>query len=177
MRRALLQIVIVLLGVAGLIGLVLYLHPALLEQLRGVDRYQVPLAEVRCAAPAGLSRAEFLEEVQYYGRLPNRLDPLDDGLAESLREAFGKHPWVEQVRDVRVSPRSVEVVLTFRRPVLAVKVGEGYRAVDGAGVLLPRNASLKGLARLEEDVAPPRGPEGTPWGDPRVTKAARAAAP
>ncbi|MFO0964724.1 MAG: hypothetical protein U0793_03930 [Gemmataceae bacterium] len=173
MRRALIQIGLALTAVAGLVALLFWLHPALLERLRGQDRFRLPLRDVQCPTPPGLTRGEFLDQTQYYASLPESLELLEDGLEEKLKEAFAKHPWVERVDAVRVLPRTVEVGLTFRRPVLAVKSPAGIRAVDPAGVLLPRNAVTEGLPLIDGEA--PRGPEGAPWGDPRVEKAARLA--
>jgi hypothetical protein len=176
MRRAFLQIGLVLAAVAIFVAFLLWLHPTLLDRLRGTESYRLAITEVKCEAPASLSRTQFLEEVQYYAALPERLDLLEAGLDEKLKGAFSRHPWVERVEKVRVSPHAAEVDLVFRRPVLGVKVGTDVRAVDARGVLLPRNAAVKGLPVLEGKVDPPHGPEGAPWGDARVEQAAREAA-
>jgi hypothetical protein len=174
MRRAAVQIALVLVGVAAFLALLLWLHPTLLDRLRGREPYALPLSEVQCPAPPGLDRRDFLDEVAYYASLPDRLDLLDEGLAEKLKRGFAQHPWVKEVGAVRmVPPRQVHVELKFRRPVLAIRVGTDLRAVDEAGILLPKNAPVKELRVLEEDVPPPKGAEGTPWGDPRVERAAR----
>jgi hypothetical protein len=60
--------------------------------------------------------------------------------------------------------------------VLAVSLAGQLRAVDGKGILLPASAPTEGLPIFQEVAAPPKGPAGTPWGDPAVEAAARAAA-
>lgn len=176
MRRALLQIGLVLLGVAGFLALLLWLNPTLLDRLRGQERYLLPLAEVDCPAPAGMTRADFLDEVQYYGSLPERIDLLDESMGEKLKEAFSRHPWVRGVKAIQsIPPRGVKAELTFRKAVLAVRTGKALRAVDEQGVLLPKNAGVKGLPVLEQEAEAPKGAEGTPWGDARVEEAARQA--
>ncbi len=166
-----------LLGLALFIaGLVALGHFAL-EQIRDHDRYTIPFASIECAPPPGLSRAEFLEEVQYLGRLPERLRVLDDDLPAQLARAFALHPWVARVERVEVTPsRQVRVRLTHRRPALAVRVGERLRVVDSEGVLLPSKAPTAGLPVFEGQAPPPAGPAGTRWGDAAVEEAARAAA-
>jgi len=177
MRRALIRIGLTLLVVVGLLGLLLWLNPVLRERLLGQERHRFPVAEIQCAAPPGLSRTTFLEEVQYYAELPSHVDRVRADLKDHLTESFARHPWVKSVDSVRVkSDGGIEVRLTFRRPVLAVRVGKELRAVDVDGILLPRNpAALIDLPILDRDVNPPQGPEGTPWGDARVEQAAKSA--
>jgi hypothetical protein len=168
------------------------------ERLRGEDRYTVAFADLDCVPPDGLTREEFLDEVQYLAEQPDRLGLLDDGLAERLAAAFARHPWVEEVRGVEVGSRGASVRLVYRRAVLAVPLQDGVplkdgvaeiaarsgsrreakksgRAVDKQGVLLPVKAMVPGLPVLYGDVAPPTGQAGSPWGDPRVEAAARTA--
>src|SRR4051812_35461692 len=128
-----------------LVGLVILGQNAR-DDLSGRGRYSIPFAEVVCNLPPGQARADFLEEVQYYGEVADPLRVLDDGLPPRLADAFARHPWVEKVEKVEVRPpRQVEVQLTFRRPVLAVRWNNQLRAVDGQGVLLPRSAPTEGL--------------------------------
>jgi hypothetical protein len=167
------------LAVAGAVGLFLagliVLGRLAREDLREQDRYTLAFADVACTPPPGLSRADFLDEVAYLANPPARLRLLEPGLAGRLAEAFARHPWVSQVERVEVvPPAQVRVQLRYRRPVLAVRVGGRVRVVDGRGVLLPRSAPADGLP-VFEGKAPPCGPVGTPWGDPAVEAAARAA--
>ena len=142
-------------------------------QIRDQERYAVPFADIDCPAPPGLSRREFLDEVQYLARLPERLGILDDVLSKRLEAGFGKHPWVEKVEKINLQPpRQIQVQLRFRRPVLAVRTKDGLLAVDGQGVRLPKNAATDGLPVLESAAAP-QGPAGTRWGDARVEERAR----
>jgi hypothetical protein len=63
-----------------------------------------------------MERADFLTEVQYLGSLPDRVELLEDGLAEKLGRAFARHPRVETVGRVEVlSDRRIRVRLTFRQ--------------------------------------------------------------
>ena len=158
-----------------LVGLAVF-GPWALEQLRGRERYRVPLAEIECVPPPGLSKADFLDEVQYLGSLPDQLEFLDRQLPARLAEAFAAHPWVACVDKVEVTPpRHIQVRLTFRTPALAVPVGGKLRVVDGDGVLLPLKAPATGLPRYAGQAPKPIGPTGTRWGDAGVEAVARRA--
>jgi hypothetical protein len=173
-RRWLVQGSLLVLIVAGSLAAVIVLGQWGLEEIRGKERYAVPFASIECAAPPGLTRAEFLDEVQYLSRLPDRLGLLDDDLVRTLRTAFARHPWVERVDGVVLEPpRQVRVSLVIRQPVLAVPTSEGVIAVDAHGVRLPKNASMAGLPIFEGDARPPLGPAGTKWGDAKVEERAR----
>jgi hypothetical protein len=147
-----------------------------LEQLRGSQRYDVAFANIECEPPVGMPRQDFLDEVRYGApSLPKQLSLLDEELTNKLRAGFAKHAWVEKVEGVEIKrPKQIIVKLTYRTPVLAVKVGSKMRAVDGNGVLLPKNAPTLGLPVYEGDAPPPAKEAGTPWGDPNVEAAARA---
>lgn len=184
-RRRLRGGLAVLAALAVFLGGLLWLGRLALDRVRGLDRYTVAFADIDCPAPPGQKRAGFLEEVQYLAGMPDRLRLLEDGLAERLAAAFGRHPWVETVGRVEVvPPRQVRVELAFRTPVLVVAVSQAAggalvpgRVVDRQGVLLPRSAPVaRGLPVLRGNFPAPAGPPGTPWGDPAVTAAARTAA-
>jgi len=147
-----------------------------LEHLRPRDRYNLAFADIECVPPPGQTRAEFLEQVQYYVSAPGSLALLDECLPKRLAEWFGRHPWVEKVEAVEITPpRSVRVKLVFRTAVLVVRWAGGMRAVDAHGIQLPRSAPTEGLPVFPGFAAKPAGPEGTPWGDDAVAAAARAA--
>jgi hypothetical protein len=79
------------------------------------DRYLLPFNEIECEAPPGQDRAEFLGEVQYAGKFPDRLNVLDPALPEELQAAFSKHRRVERVIELSVlPPRRIVVKLKFR---------------------------------------------------------------
>jgi hypothetical protein len=137
------------------------------------ERYEVTFADIECDAPACMTKAEFLNEVLYASRLRKRLSVVDISLPQQLRDGFAKHPWVEQVNEVKIEPpRQIIVKLAFRKPVLAVKLDSAVRAVDGFGVLLPRNAPTDGLPIYDGLAKAPQG-DGKRWGDPNVEAAAR----
>jgi hypothetical protein len=145
------------------------------DQLHGSPRYVVPFADIQCEPPAGLDRPKFLDEVRYYAspHLPENLDLLDDDLRERLSDGFGKHPWVDKVDAVEITPpKQIVVKLTYRKPVLAVRFDGKLLAVDAVGVLLPEKASTADLPIYDGTPPPPKG-IGQRWGDASVEAAAR----
>ncbi len=174
LRRWLLPLRVVILG-GGLVLAGLLLTGRLTrEAIRHQERFTVNLMDIVCDPPPGLKRREFLSEVQYHGNLPARLELLDETLSQRLAEAFLRHPWVEQVEQVQITPPGrIEVRLTYRRPVLAVPVADHLRAVDRHGILLPPSAPTEGLPVFSGVARAPAGPAGTPWGDEAVEEAAR----
>ena len=87
-----------------------------LEQLRGKDRYEIRFADIECDPPPGLTKADFLDEVQYLSRLPKTLSLVDQKLQPQLREGFALHPWVAQVDDVEINPpKQIVIRMTYRK--------------------------------------------------------------
>ncbi len=121
--------------------------------------------------------AEFLEEVQYFARLPDSVCVLDDGLPARLSAAFSRHPWVEEVMSVEITPsKRVRVQLTYRVAVLTVTLANGLdRPVDRLGIRLPAAAVDPTNPVLRGDLRSPVGQEGQAWGDERIAAAARTA--
>jgi hypothetical protein len=172
--RWLLRSTLLLLLVAAIVGGVIWLGRFGLGQIHDQDRFKVPLTEVACDVPEGMERTEFLDQVQYSSPLATHFNVLDDDLSAQVRLAFARHPWVEKVDGVKLTPpRSIAVSLVFRVPVLAVRWDEELRAVDGSGVLLPKNAPTRGLPVYEGVPRPPRPPPGTRWGDSDLENEAR----
>lgn len=160
-------------GVLAVVGIVI-LGNLTLDQVRGQPRYRAGFSEIQCDAPPGLSREDFLHEVQYLSQFPDQLGVLEGSLAPRLVEAFSRHPWVRAVQRIEVTPtRQVRVRLQFRVPVLAVPQDKQVRAIDGAGVLLPITAQVSGMVVYEGTVSPPQGPPGTLWGDAKMLATAR----
>ena len=176
LRRSTLLLFLLLL-VAGFLGGVIWAGRWGMEQLRGRDRYTIAFVDIECDPPTGIykSKQEFLDEVLYKSRLPGRLHLLDEDLGERLREGFARHPWVEKVEAVQIKPpKHIVVKLLHRTPVLAVRMGDKLRAVDGTGVLLHSNAPTLGLPIYPDEAKPARGlEEGMRFGDPNVEAAAR----
>ncbi|MSQ96747.1 MAG: hypothetical protein EXR98_19635 [Gemmataceae bacterium] len=169
------KIALLLVLVVLLLGGVIWAGRWGLEQLRGKDRYEIKFAAIECNPPLGLTKPEFLDEVWYVSKLPKQLNLLEEKLPQHLREGFALHPWVEKVDDVEINPpKQIVVKLTHRKPVLAVKTDGVLRAVDGFGVLLPKNAATQNLPIYDGEAKAPQG-DGKRWGDPNVEAAARKA--
>lgn len=176
MLKTLLRTVLPVAAAALFLAAIIGLGRLALEQLQREQVYEVRFSEIQCTPPPGMSRIDFLDEVQYVASMPGRMNLLEDDLPRRLAEAFGQHPWVEKVEQVRVTPpERVEVRLIFRRPALAVKWNGTTRVVDARGVLLPAGAPADGLPQFEGKPSPPRGPAGAAWGDEAVLAAAQAA--
>ncbi|MCA9177595.1 MAG: hypothetical protein KDB14_24080 [Planctomycetales bacterium] len=109
----------------------------------------------------------------------------DPSLVEKVEHAFSVQTWVAKIRRIRKRPGPrVEVELTYREPVALVEVltAQGQRAlqpVDGEGYVLPEGflhanpALIHEFLRISAGYGMPKGPVGTPWGDPHVIGAAR----
>jgi hypothetical protein len=140
--------------------------------LRIGNHDRVAIAAVECVPPDGLSREEFLSQVQYLAGLPDNLDPAAGPIPAQLVAAFARHPWVEQVVRVAIRPKP-RVELRYRKPLLAVEQNGERRAVDGHGVLLPEMKQVGSLPVLIGVHPRPSGSPGMEWGDPLVRDAAR----
>jgi hypothetical protein len=172
MRRPIARAVLTVLIAAGVVVGLIRLGRYARERLDEQRHYTVAFADLRCETPPGLDRATFLDQVQYYGGLPDQVNLLEPKLAVRLTAAFALHPWVERVEGVNLrGPDGPVVRLVIRTPALAV----GDRVVDRHGVLLPAGTPTAGLPAMPGEPPPPKGPPGTPWGDPAVEAAARAA--
>ena len=172
MRRPIGRIVVSILAAAVLVVGVVWLGQSARGWLDQHRHYTIRFADVQCPTPPGMERTRFLAEVQYYGSLPDEINVLEPGLVNRLQAAFALHAWVERVDGVSLrGPDGPSVRLVIRRPVLAI----GDRVVDRFGVLLPAGTATAGLPVLKEEVAPPAGRAGAPWGDPTVEAAARKA--
>jgi cell division septal protein FtsQ len=175
-RRLAFRVTALLLGVGLFVAGVIVLGGYAQERLRDRDRYTLPFSAIECLPPPPYQpRPDFLDEVQYLGRLQGRLRLLDPDLGKRLAEGFAQHPWVRRVEQVEVTPKRVRVRLVYRRPALAVHRGERVRVVDGDGVLLPKEAPAGGLPVFKGSAPRPTGPAGTRWGDAAVERAAREA--
>jgi hypothetical protein len=189
--------VVLVVGLAGFLFAVFAIARFTRSQVLPWDRYSIPFDEIESSLPPVQERTEFLAEVRALGDFPQRLPILDENLLPRLAEAFARHPTVESVQDIELTPsRHLKVVLAFRIPVLEVmlpaesdldrlaparvpRVGPSSHdrtwVLDANGTLLPRQA-LKETLPLYFALAPPRGTLGQRWGDRTVERAARTAA-
>jgi hypothetical protein len=172
MRRPIFRALIAAFIAAGVVFGLVRLGRYARERLDEQKHYTVAFSDLQCPVPPDMDRAKFLGEVQYYGGLPDQVNLLEPKLANRLQAAFALHPWVERVDSVSLRGDAGPAVhLVIRTPVLVV----AGRVVDRFGVLLPAGASTEGLPVMPGAAPPPKGRAGTPWGDPTVEAAARAA--
>jgi hypothetical protein len=139
-------------------------------------RYHVPFANIDYGPLPTYVAPHFLSEVQQTHGLPSLLDTRKPQLLADLHDAFRRHPWVAEVKQVRiVAPGRIKVELRFREPV-AVVTGEKKWPVDGEGTLLPPipDNLAAGLLSLEGISTAPTLTPGQVW--PVVQPAARVAA-
>jgi hypothetical protein len=166
-------VLVVALFLAAVVALGRYARQSIQES----DRYAVPFADIECTPPPGKQRADFLAEVQYLSGSPDRIRLLDNDLPTRLSDAFARHPWVERVIGVIVAaPRSVEVRLAYRIPVLVVKhPSAGPWILDGHAHILPAEAKSNSLLVLQTDLQP-KEPSGAIWRANAIERAAETAA-
>jgi hypothetical protein len=175
MKRWIVPIVLPVCGSALVLAGVILGGQALRARLRQHDRYTTAFADIECPTPVVMRREQFLEEVRKGADLPERLPVLDEGLADRLKAAFAKHPWVEQVEQVQIGrDRKIEIDLRFRTPALAVPLADGTCAVDAHGILLPANANVVGLPVWRGPSGLPAGKTGEYWGDAALEGTAEA---
>ena len=174
MSKLALRVLLPVLGAAAVVAGVAALGRWARDALR--QDFTLPFSAIQCQPTPGPEQADLLAEVQYLAGMPDQVRLLDDDLADRLRQAFERHPWVESVEEVRIGARRITVQVRYRRPVLAVTVKGQLRAVDASGILLPDSANTRGLPVYSGKAPPPAGPAGAPWGDPMVEGMARAAA-
>lgn len=103
-----------LLAVLLLLGAVLVAGRFTRSQIQPLEPHVISFSAIECDVPEGLSRDDFLAEVQYLSGLPERVELLEDGLAAKLATAFARHPRVDRVKRVQVQERRIAVELTFR---------------------------------------------------------------
>jgi hypothetical protein len=186
MSKWLTQMAAPLLGVGFALSGLLALGQQARAVLRDRQEYRVPFRAMDCSAPDGMTRDEFLGEVQYVASWPDDVQLLDNDLPERLQKAFALHPWVEQVRRVKIdADRHIHLDLAFRAPVLAVPTrSQGddvgsvtvYRRLDTNGVLLPQSPADSGFKpSLAGQLLIPGGRAGALWDDARVQTAVRTA--
>jgi hypothetical protein len=173
--RWLVQLALPLVAGAAVLAGLLWLGRLARERLRDREAHVIYFTDIECDPPPGLSRREFLDEVQYLAGLPDRLNLLEPDTNARIADGLAQHPWVRRVRRVeQLPPHRVHVDLEYRQAVLAV--ARPPRVVDADGVPLPASAGSDGLPLLRTNVAPPASPPGQPWPDVRVVAAAQVAA-
>jgi hypothetical protein len=139
--------------------------------------YRLTPDAIRISSLPDWIRSDIKTEALRAAGLPGNLSVLDDWdtLVQRIRQAFEFHPWVKSVnRITRRLPSSLEIELTYRRPLAAVEVkgpgGVALLPVDAAAVRLPdidlTDAERRFLPRIVNVSGRPM--IGAIWEDPRV---------
>lgn len=152
-----------------------------LPDLKSRPEYQVAFQEIQLSPrPSGTVPNDLVRQIQRQRDFPEWVSTLDPGLAQRLAAAFREQPWIESVREVRLTyPPQIVVQVDYRRPVALVALKSGLYPVDPEGVVLPpADFSPKDAERfpvVQNVRSVPAGPAGLAWGDPVVLAAARLA--
>lgn len=143
------------------------------------EQYALKPENIHITPPPPWIRSDVKADVVRSAGLELGLTLLDDGptFARRIHDAFELHPWVASVQRIRRRlPSSLDVELTYRRPVAAVESSEGdgvaFLPVDGTAVRLPENdltdVERRYLPRISGIVGRP--PTGSVWDDLRVVE-------
>lgn len=144
------------------------------------SEYQLTLDEIEITKIPRHVPVDLVDQVAQRAKLPRNLSLLDDDLVQRVADAFGKHPWVAEVVQVRKSfPARIEVELKYRKPAAMVAVPDGLYPIDAEGILLPpidfSVADTRLYPVIRGVLSSPPGAEGTRWRDPAVLGAAQLA--
>lgn len=173
MRAWMLELVIPLLvGAAILVGFIALGQQAF-QKRKDHERYTARFADIQVNPPPGISREQFLLDVQYQSEMASQFSILDRELPARLEQAFQSNAWVEKVLQIDIKPtREIEIKLLHRIPVLRAPQQDQEKAVDRYGILLPAQALSRELPLLQGTVERPAGRTGTAWGDIQIERAA-----
>ncbi len=160
------------------------LTPWLLRQLPDLStrpEYRLPFTAIELSPPPGdVVPADLVAQIQRQRDFSATVSILDRSLAQKLAGAFRQHPWIDSVREVRLTyPPRIVVEVTYRRPVGLVQSKSGLYPIDAEGVLLPpsdfKTEDVTRYPQIRNVRSVPGGAAGTAWGDPVVFAAARLA--
>jgi hypothetical protein len=179
--RAARWLLLVAVLVAAGAGLWLTVWDHVRQQVLARAEYRIEAANILVTPPPAWIHADVKSEVVRSGGLDSGLSLIDDAVTVRIAQAFALHPWIAKVTRVSKShPANVLVAVVYRKPAAMVEVSGGLLPVDGEGVLLPSDdfssAEAARYPRLSEIKTVPVGPQGSRWGDARVTGGARLAA-
>jgi hypothetical protein len=147
-------------------------------------QYQLTADNIRITPPPKWIRFDIKQQVlRDSGIIALSVLEDSDTLMKRVKESFEFHPWVASVERIsKKLPASLEVELTYRRPIAAVESrdanGVTYLPIDDRAVRLPEDdltdAECRYLPRISGVTGRPR--IGDPWNDPRVVGGAKLAA-
>ncbi len=149
--------------------------------------YGIDPSLLRVTEPPPHVRSDLIDTI-YKDTQLDHLSTLDPQATAKIAAAFSTHPWVREVFSVRkLAGGIIDVQIDYRRPVAMVHVISKHRdvkddaffAVDGSGYLLPTYdfTSDETLEYIHIRIPGvyPTGHVGGPFGDHRVTAAAKLA--
>src|SRR3954447_86951 len=147
--------------------------------------YALTAEDIHITAPPAWIRSDIKSQALRDSGLTGTISLLDnwDILSHRVKEAFSLHPWVASVNRVaRQLPASLDVDLTYRRPIAAVEssdpTGVMFLPIDENAVRLPEadltEVERRYLPRISGITGRPQVGDG--WNDPRVLGGARLAA-
>jgi hypothetical protein len=145
------------------------------DEVRAQPRFRAVFRNTQVTPLPPWIECDLLAQVQDVAGLPDTLQTLDADLAERLRDAFARNPWVREVEEVRiVHPATIRVKLEYREPVAVVRSVRGAEPVDRDAVLLPIGELRHPEVYLTVTGvrSTPTGPAGTHWDDAAVAAAA-----
>lgn len=122
-----------------------------------------PFADIRVEPPPGMSREDFLAEVQYQSDLPDQLLLTDTQILARVEQAFARHAWVEKIQRVEMRGQKLTVEARYRRPALIVPCPDGPRVLDRNGIVLPASARGPDLPVYQGPPPAAVAPTGSRW--------------
>ncbi len=169
----------ILVGLTATGAVVVWRHVR--QHVLSSGEYQVDPEKIEITTPPPWIRSNVKAEAVHDASLSGPLSLLDGHLTVRMASAFAAHPWVAHVERVsKRYPSSVEVVLSYRKPVAMVEVQGGALPVDVDGVVLPSAdfapEEAQRYPRIDEIHTAPAGLVGTRWSDPAVVGGVRIAA-
>jgi hypothetical protein len=149
------------------------------------SQYRLTSEHIHITPPPPWIRSDVKAQVLRDARLVDTVSVLDDWdtLSRRIKEAFEFHPWIASVERITKSvPATLEIELTYRKPVAAVESGDSggvtFLPVDAQAVRLPEadltETERRYLPRITGVTGRPL--VGDAWNDPRVIGGARLAA-
>lgn len=154
--------------------------PWLLPNLADRPEYLFNLAEIEVNSPPhDWIPPTLAEDVLQDSTLPRKVSLLKPNLCRDVALAWGRSPWIREVKNVRVTNRpGLQIAVEYRVPAAFIETPRGLYPVDREGVLLPpRDFAIADADRLPHvrNIASAPRAVGRSWGERVVPYAARLA--
>jgi hypothetical protein len=147
---------------------------------------EITADSITCTAQPPWIKSTVVEQAVQEGSL-DQISIFDPKATVQVARAFEMHPWVKQVTRVsKHPPAAFSVEVSYRKPVAMVVVqtegGTKLLPIDDESIILPTDdflelsaEKIRSYPRIFVPGTLPQGLPGSPWGDVRVTDAARIA--